>query len=424
MFVMAITVFNYGLILIYGSLLSVDISVGKCDKKEKLLAVAITAALLLADGVVYFTAGMEATEQYYPFITHIPLILALFLILKRPFLISIASVLIAYLCCQIPNWFGLLAESFSSSAVVSELCYTAAIFVSFALLHRFIVKPANEALHASKGTLFFLAILPAIYYVFDYLTTVYTKALYEGIPAVEEFTPTITVLFYVILVSIYHRWLKKKYAMELETSVLTMELKQSDIELSVLQKSLEETAAYRHDMRHHFMILGEYLKDGDNEKALAYIHSAQKEIDHLTPKQYCKNKSINLILSYYETLAQKSTVRYDVSVSIPTMLTLPETELCTLLSNGIENALHAAAACRADARWIAIDLHMHKSNLLISIQNSFIDTVHIEDGLPVTDAPNHGLGVKSIRNIADRHNGMCSFDASDGIFTMRVILRQ
>ncbi|MGN0727204.1 MAG: GHKL domain-containing protein, partial [Anaerovoracaceae bacterium] len=45
-----------------------------------------------------------------------------------------------------------------------------------------------------------------------------------------------------------------------------------------------------------------------------------------------------------------------------------------------------------------------------------------KDGLPVSDRPFHGLGVKSISSIATRHNGMFSFDAADGVFTMRVIL--
>ena len=62
--------------------------------------------------------------------------------------------------------------------------------------------------------------------------------------------------------------------------------------------------------------------------------------------------------------------------------------------------------------------------MLISIKNSYTGEVEIEDGLPVSDRPFHGLGVKSIISIVDRHNGMYSFDAKVGQFTMRVILKQ
>lgn len=134
-------------------------------------------------------------------------------------------------------------------------------------------------------------------------------------------------------------------------------------------------------------------------------------------------KPANLILSYYKTLAEKSGVRFVARVNIPEVLTLSETELCTLLSNGIENAIYAASRCDADNRWIEIDFNTRKNNLLISISNPYIDEVVIKDGLPVSDRPGHGLGVKSVSSIAARHNGMYSFDAADGVFTMRVILR-
>ena len=415
---------NYGLILIYGVLLSVEISGGWSAKKETLLTAVIVAGLLLVQAAVWFAFGTQAAERLYPLMIHIPLVCALFFFMKRPLGISIVSVFTAYLCCQIPNWFCILALHLSVSQLLSELCDTLAIVLTYLLLHTFMVKPTSEAMHDSKRALLLLGSLPVAYYIFDYATTVYTQVLYAGNIAISEFIPTITILFYVVFAAMYHRELKKRYSAELENSVLTMELKQSDAELAVLQRSLEETANYRHDMRHHFMILGEYMKSGDTEKALQYISSAQDDLDRLTPKQYCKNKSTNLILSYYQTLAEKSGIRYEAEVKIPEVLTLSETELCTLLSNGIENAIHAASQCEKENRWIAIDFNTHKNNLLISIRNSYVGEVEFTDGLPVSDQPSHGLGVKSISSIAARHNGMYSFEASDGVFTMRVILKQ
>ena len=423
-FAAIIALFNYGLVLIYGVLLSIDISGGWSSKKDKHLTAAIIAALLIVQIFVCLTSGTTAAEKLYPLITHIPLVCALFFFMKRSLWISIVSVFTAYLCCQIPNWFGILVLHISDSALLSEICYTIAVFISYALLHIFLVKPAYEAMNYSRQSLFFLGSLPVLYYVFDYASTVYTQILYAGNIAINEFVPTITILFYVVFVSMYHRELKKRYSTELDNSVLTMELKQSDVELTVLQRSLEDTATYRHDMRHHFMILAEYIKNNETEKALDYINSAQKGIDMLTPKRYCKNNSTNLILSYYGSLAEKSGIRFEANVSIPEVLSLSETELCTLLSNAIENAINAASRCEEGNRWVDIDFSTHKSNMLISIKNSYMGEVEIKDGLPVSDRPFHGLGVKSISSIADRHNGMYSFDAKDGQFTLRVILKQ
>ena len=221
-FTAIMALFNYGLVLIYGVLLSIDISGGWSSKKDKQLTAAIIAVLLIMQIVTSFIFGTQAAEKLYPLITHVPLVCALFFFMKRPIWISIVSVFTAYLCCQIPNWFGILALYISDSALLSEICYTIAVFIFYALLHIFLVKPAYEAMNYSRQSLFFLGSLPVLYYVFDYASTVYTQILYSGNIAINEFVPTITILFYVVFISMYHRELKKRFSTELENSVLTM----------------------------------------------------------------------------------------------------------------------------------------------------------------------------------------------------------
>lgn len=423
-FVTVMTLFNYGLVLIYGILLAVDISGGGTlySKKDKQLTAAAIAILLLVQIAVFLSLGASAADKLYPLVTHIPLICILVFLMKRPLGISIVSVFTAYLCCQIPNWCRILVLQISGSALLSEILYAIAVFISYALLRIFLVKPAYETMNYSRRALIFLGSLPMFYYIFDYASTVYTQILYSGSIVVNELVPTVTILFYVVFVPLYHGELKKRYSMELENSILNMELKQSDTEIVVLQKSLEDTATYRHDMRHHFMILAEYIQNDETAKALDYIKIAQKDIDLLTPKKYCNNNSTNLILSHYCSLAQRSGIRFEVTVKIPEVITLSDTELCTLLSNGIENAINAASRCENGNRWVEIDCKTHKTSLLISIRNSYVGDVRIEGGLPVSDQPLHGFGVKSIRSIVERHNGMYSFDTKDSCFTMRLIL--
>ena len=96
-FAAIMALFNYGLVLIYGVLLSIDISGGWSSKKDKQLTAAIIAFLLMVQIVVCLTSGTTAAENLYPLITHIPLVCALFLFMKRPIWISIVSVFTAYL---------------------------------------------------------------------------------------------------------------------------------------------------------------------------------------------------------------------------------------------------------------------------------------------------------------------------------------
>jgi len=71
---------------------------------------------------------------------------------------------------------------------------------------------------------------------------------------------------------------------------------------------------------------------------------------------------------------------------------------------------------------VRVNCQLHKGNLLIYIKNPYEGKVVFRDNMPQSDRPEHGFGVKSIKLIADMHGGFCSFEAKDGIFTLKVVL--
>ena len=47
---------------------------------------------------------------------------------------------------------------------------------------------------------------------------------------------------------------------------------------------------------------------------------------------------------------------------------------------------------------------------------------HVENGLPVTHAEGHGIGVRSICAIVEKYKGLSDFSVQDGRFILRVSL--
>jgi sensor histidine kinase regulating citrate/malate metabolism len=100
-----------------------------------------------------------------------------------------------------------------------------------------------------------------------------------------------------------------------------------------------------------------------------------------------------------------------------------ETSFCTLFSNGLENAIFAAAKIKDEKRKnVRVNCQLHKGNLLIYIKNPYEGEVVFRGNLPKSKHPEHGFGTKSIKLIADMHGGFCSFEAKDGVFTLKVAL--
>ncbi|MEG2421105.1 MAG: ATP-binding protein [Oscillospiraceae bacterium] len=413
--------FNYGLVLLFGVFLSVLFAGGVKDRLDRMKILLFVIFTLILQTSCSLLFGLDVTTKLYPLIAHLPLILFLVLALKKPVGISIVSVLTAYFCCQLPRWAGVLAQEISHSRTPYLITYSIAAISFFFLICRFFTKPAHQAMTYSRQSLFLFGCLPAVYYVFDYASTVYTDILYTGIKLMSEFLPTVMVLFYVWFIVAYHGQVQQKTKIQMDNEMLSFQLKQVGIQMQEEQKSQELSRIYRHDMRHHFALLKGLLSDENTAEALKYIDAAQGDIDAVTLAHYCLNSTVNLILSSFVAKGQKLGVTLNVEADLPQALPLSETELCAVLSNGLENAVKATAQVD-DGKVVMVHLGLHKGNLLLSIENPYCGKVRMEDGLPQNDAEGHGFGVRSIEMLTKKHKGYCSFTAQGGLFMLKVVL--
>lgn len=417
-----LSVINYALVLLYGLFLSVHISGGWSDNQAKKLVYLLCPLFLLLQGLCWLLWGIDVTRRIYPLVIHLPLVLTLMLVLKKKFGVALISVCTAYLCCQLPRWVKLLIIGIGGSALTGEIGYMLAIFLAFWLLWRYFVRIAHDAMTYSRQNLVLFGSLPCVYYVFDYATVIYSNALYMGIPALTEFFPTAIILFYVLFLVAYHAQTQRRMQAELQSSVLERELKQSGTELEALRHMETQTAIYQHDMRHHLTAISGFLSVGDTQQAQQYIQKVQSDVETITPKRFCENELINLLCSSFLTKAERNQVRLSVNARIPKSITISDTELCSLLSNALENALHAAQQMEEQERWVELYCGMKRNNLLIEVKNPYGGVVEMQDGVPVSRQAGHGYGCRSILAIAQQHHGHCSFEARGGLFTLQVIL--
>ena len=83
----------------------------KLEKIQQLLY-NYTYFICVNSAVFYFVLGETVLYKCYPLLIHIPLILLICFYFHKNILISVTSVLAAYLLCTPRKWFGTLAASF------------------------------------------------------------------------------------------------------------------------------------------------------------------------------------------------------------------------------------------------------------------------------------------------------------------------
>ena len=93
---------------------------------------------------------------------------------------------------------------------------------------------------------------------------------------------------------------------------------------------------------------------------------------------------------------KKKQITFQYTIQIPEKLRISDVDLTALLSNGLENAIHAVSDLSVSKRIIKLDMHMNHDKLLISLKNTYAIKPQIIDGLPYTSEAGHGFGTKSI----------------------------
>ncbi|MBR5558933.1 MAG: GHKL domain-containing protein [Oscillospiraceae bacterium] len=421
-FLSVLMVINYSLVLIYGLFLSAGIAGGWQTQRQRNTIIALCPTLLLVQalGAIFF--GVDMVQRIYPVIVHLPLVLILIFVLKKTVGIAVVSVLTAYLCCQFPNWAKMAIDYLTASPVVAEIGYMVVIVPCFYLLNRFMVKAAHRAMTFTNNSLLLFGSLPLFYYLFDYVTTVYFKSAYHSIAALQDFLPTAVCVFYIVFLSAYHAQEEKWTQANLQNTLLRLELKQSAIGLENMRQTARRAAVYQHDMRHHMLAIKGFLETGENAHAMDYVQKITSNLEKIAIARYCENSLVNLLCSSFRSRAEELNIDLTIKAKVSPKAVIPDTELCSLLSNGLENALQAVEGLAPPHNWVNFYCEEKLNKLLIEIKNPYQGELVIKDGLPWTEREGHGYGCRSIRTIAEHHRGLCTMDAENGVFTLRVVL--
>ena len=103
---------------------------------------------------------------------------------------------------------------------------------------------------------------------------------------------------------------------------------------------------------------------------------------------------------------------------------MEEAEYCPLLGNLVENALAAVASLPPEQRKVKVVTGIPSENFLgITVENPYEGTIQLKNnGLPKTSRKGHGVGLESVANTVERHNGFMEVKTDDHIFVVNILL--
>lgn len=178
-----------------------------------------------------------------------------------------------------------------------------------------------------------------------------------------------------------------------------------------------------HDLRHQIRQLKKDISNV-NEKEL---ESIEHQIRIYDTKVKTGNIALDTILTEKSLICQKNSILFDCIIDGQLLHFIPEEEIYSLFGNIIDNAIESTMKVEEkDFRIITLKISSAVGGVYIMQENPYAGEIEIKNGLPVTkkNADYHGFGMKSIRNIVDRHNGILKIDADKNSFRLQIFFSE
>mgnify|MGYP002702116489 FL=1 len=191
------------------------------------------------------------------------------------------------------------------------------------------------------------------------------------------------------------------------------ELAQNSYE--ALRRQHEQVMMLRHDMVKHFQVLRQTVTD---ENAAAYLDELIGENEKIRPVVQSGNEMLDVILNGKLSAAADAGITVElVRTQAPDKLPLTDAELCSLMMNLLDNAVEAASAPGVKRRYIKLDMHVQNNYFVFTCENgATLDWIKKET------APERGLGLKVVRQIAERYGNLFDTEYGDGYYRVTVPL--
>lgn len=212
-------------------------------------------------------------------------------------------------------------------------------------------------------------------------------------------------------------WIAGEIARRAETKLLVQQYGLAQSGFENLRRHQEEVMILRHDMEKHLV----FLRQSTMDRATAeYLEALIGQQQALSPVVQSRNRTLDIILNAkLGEAAEKGIAVEVIQADAPKSLPLPDTELCALMMNLLDNAIHAA--CETKKPFLRLDMHQ-KDDFFVFVCENAAAAGPSEKRAEKGAAPQHGLGLKIIEQIVSRHGNLMEVERLTGSYRVTIAL--
>lgn len=186
----------------------------------------------------------------------------------------------------------------------------------------------------------------------------------------------------------------------------------------------EETKKFRHDYKNHLNSLQILCKEKRYNDVEKYIEEISERLNEYNMYISVCNSFVDAILNYYFQKMNKLHIRFIITGKMPNSCNIIMFDLCTIISNLLDNALEAVEKNKENDRWIEMTFRYDDLMIYCNIINPYDGKLNINDNKIISkkNSKNHGYGLSNIKRSVELYSGSIDIKTENGIFKVLIAL--
>lgn len=221
------------------------------------------------------------------------------------------------------------------------------------------------------------------------------------------------VLVVVALLTVKNRMIQK------ENDFLALHDQMTEQNYRLLRQSAELNRHLVHDVKHHLLILREYVKEGNLEGIGIYLDEIEDEYMYVPRKVWTGNGFLDFILNQKKSRAESKGIIFDIDSEVIPVWGFTDSEISIVFGNLLDNAIEACEKVERQDKSIQIHMKKRGNIVTVKIRNSIAVPPARMNGKLVSDKRTpgiHGYGLKSVKRVISKRDGYFDCHADKGEF--------
>ena len=180
-----------------------------------------------------------------------------------------------------------------------------------------------------------------------------------------------------------------------------------------------------HDYKNQLATIQSLLKSQETEEALAFTQKLTESIAVDLSAINTNHPVINAVLNQKYRTMQEKKISVIFKVGDLHEVTLEEEEIVILLSNLLDNAIRESECVLKERGKAVVQMKLvyEDGKMIFAIKNPVMKKVTIiNDMVETTHGENHGIGLRNVKAVVEKHEGEMVLTCDDNVFKAVVII--